>query len=578
MAVRTIGTDIKLTGEKEFNDGMKAINSNLKTLRSDMASVSATFEDNADSVEALTSKQKILQDSVDQQRVKVDALRQMYEKVAAASGENSAAADKWKQQLNMATVALAKEEKALRQNNDALDKAKAALKDAEKATEDLDEASKDAAKSADKTADSLDDVSKKADKADSALPGVVNGLGSVASAAIQAGAAIAAVGAGLGTAAITAMVGFAKESAEAAKAAAEAGETLNASQQAWLEYADRLDALEASAAKAKGALGGILLPMLSDLSEEGALYLDNFSRRMQAAAGDSKKQAQVISDYLAKGARLILDNLPEYVEVGRDLLNGIREGFAEVAPELLDEGADLVFDLLESILENGSEMAAGGDALFDKLRARLEERGPDLAYSAVTLLSELIVGLSENAGDLIPVAGSLILALVGGFTDSLPELGTAAGEMIGSLIVYLLYPENLKKVASAAIALGKSIATAIWNGLVALWNQIADIPGLVDGLNAAQQYQMTGTISPVTIPGYADGLDRVPYDNYLARLHKDEMVLTAAEAALYRSGNNRRSSKSGATVNVTFNVKTLNEEDVEMVLDLVDRKLGDDMP
>ena len=95
MAVRTIGTDIKLTGEKEFNAGMKAINSNLKTLRSDMALTSAEFADNADSIEALTVKQKILRDSVDQHREKVNALRQMYEKQVAAYGENSHGADKY---------------------------------------------------------------------------------------------------------------------------------------------------------------------------------------------------------------------------------------------------------------------------------------------------------------------------------------------------------------------------------------------------------------------------------------------------------------------------------------------------
>lgn len=37
-------------------------------------------------------------------------------------------------------------------------------------------------------------------------------------------------------------------------------------------------------------------------------------------------------------------------------------------------------------------------------------------------------------------------------------------------------------------------------------------------------------------PGHADGLDYVPYDNYVARLHKGEKVLTAQEASAYRSG------------------------------------------
>ena len=113
MATRTIGTDIKLTGEKEFNAGMKAINSNLKNLRTDMAVLSAEFDGNAESMEALTRKEQLLGESIAQHEAKVDALRQMYEKQKDTYGENSSAADKYKQQLNQATVALLKEKSAL---------------------------------------------------------------------------------------------------------------------------------------------------------------------------------------------------------------------------------------------------------------------------------------------------------------------------------------------------------------------------------------------------------------------------------------------------------------------------------
>lgn len=39
---------------------------------------------------------------------------------------------------------------------------------------------------------------------------------------------------------------------------------------------------------------------------------------------------------------------------------------------------------------------------------------------------------------------------------------------------------------------------------------------------------------PPTLPGHAKGLLDVPYDNYVTRLHRDEMVLTASQARQYR--------------------------------------------
>ena len=64
---------------------------------------------------------------------------------------------------------------------------------------------------------------------------------------------------------------------------------------------------------------------------------------------------------------------------------------------------------------------------------------------------------------------------------------------------------------------------------------------------------------------HASGLDRVPFDGYRALLHKDEMVLTASQAAVYRrergafdsaSSRTRKTSASNdqpITVNLTVN-------------------------
>lgn len=122
MATRRIDTEIGITlaGEREFNDQMKAVNNNLKNLKSEMAVVASEFDGNTDSTEALTKKQRILQDTYDQQKEKVRALNEMLKKQIEQFGEDSAAADKYRQQLNYAQAELNKTGKTLDAVNDAL--------------------------------------------------------------------------------------------------------------------------------------------------------------------------------------------------------------------------------------------------------------------------------------------------------------------------------------------------------------------------------------------------------------------------------------------------------------------------
>ena len=59
-----LGVQLGIDGEKEFRDSIRAIDGQLKTFAAQMQAVTAEFEDNAQSEEALTQKNKVLRESI----------------------------------------------------------------------------------------------------------------------------------------------------------------------------------------------------------------------------------------------------------------------------------------------------------------------------------------------------------------------------------------------------------------------------------------------------------------------------------------------------------------------------------
>lgn len=98
-----IGPKIGLNGEKEFQDSLKACQAQLKSLGSEMKAVTAEFQGNATSMEALTAKSDVLKRSIaandeqmkvlttqyDRQRAALDELASALEAATQQYGENS---------------------------------------------------------------------------------------------------------------------------------------------------------------------------------------------------------------------------------------------------------------------------------------------------------------------------------------------------------------------------------------------------------------------------------------------------------------------------------------------------------
>lgn len=584
MATRTIGTEIKLTGEKEFNQQMKAINSGLKTTKSDMAALSSEFDDNGNSMKALTAKQKLLQSSVDQHKTKVDALTKQYKAAAATYGENSAMAQKYKQQLNQATVALNKETAALEKNADAMkEKFLAGLKSVASGSGKV-----------------LSGIGK---GAVSTASGVAKSVGAIGAASMVGVAAIAAGGVTL----LTQMAGWAKEAAEAAKTAAEAGETLTETQQQWLDYSGSLDALDASVAGAKSALAGVLLPMLEDLSTEGAAFLSDFTRDMEAAAGDTEKQGQVMADYISKGAKLIVEKLPEYIAVGKELIGGLLTGLSENidAGELLDMGLDLVLQLLDGIISAGPDLADAAIFLIEKLMTYLTENGPELISSAIGMVSQIVTGLAQAAPDLIPMAGQLITTLITALVSSAPDLLIAGLELILGIISGITTGLGDIEGAAGAIIeaaktafsekgpeildLGLEIIRGIWSGITSgtewlfgkLSTWVDDVVGWIAkklGI-ASPSKVMRDRVGVWMARGVGVGWEQemsIINRQIADSINTSFSIPSFAIGSRYYPGRSYTTAE-GKTVNLYVTAKAITEADINMLLDLVNRKLGDNL-
>ena len=77
MATPGINTKVKMDGEKEYRAALAQINAGLKNLGAEMRATEQDFADNADSVEALTQKNDVLERTILTQREKVEKLKEV---------------------------------------------------------------------------------------------------------------------------------------------------------------------------------------------------------------------------------------------------------------------------------------------------------------------------------------------------------------------------------------------------------------------------------------------------------------------------------------------------------------------
>ena len=100
------GLKIGVEGEKEFKKALAEINQTFKVLGSEMNLVASQFDKQDKSVEALSARNRVLNQEIDTQRQKISTLQQALENATNSFGENDRRTKQWQTQLNNAQAAL----------------------------------------------------------------------------------------------------------------------------------------------------------------------------------------------------------------------------------------------------------------------------------------------------------------------------------------------------------------------------------------------------------------------------------------------------------------------------------------
>ena len=101
-----INTKFTLSGEKEYKQAISEIGSGMKVLDSEMRKVSSAYAQNADSVEALSAKNDVLERKISTQTEKIEYLRAALQQSAEKYGEADKRTMQWQTSLNNAEAEL----------------------------------------------------------------------------------------------------------------------------------------------------------------------------------------------------------------------------------------------------------------------------------------------------------------------------------------------------------------------------------------------------------------------------------------------------------------------------------------
>lgn len=286
----------------------------------------------------------------------------------------------------------------------------------------------------------------------------------------------------------------------------------------------------------------------------GKVSLDEIKNAMQVAtstggqfAGGMEKASKTTQGMIST----LKDNAKALVgEVFQPISDGLKENLLPSAIDAIDRlsqafrtdgidgmiaaASDIIGETIGQFTSSLPEFVTTALDIVKSLGAGIKNNQSEIADGVVKTITTLVSGLLAALPDLLKTGGSLLLEIARGIAKSLPEIVVQAADIVAELV------NSLWTHRWDILQAGADIVNGIMAGIASVWQS------LVDWFNGLWNSLFGGRSVDVSVNAHAggggsfdgshaNGLDYVPWDNYIANLHKGEMVLTRSQADMLRN-------------------------------------------
>ena len=523
-----IKTSIDLTGEKEYRAACTNINSSLREIGSEMKLTTAEFADNADSMEALTAKQKLLQKQLDEQAKKAEAAEKALKKMRDNGIEpTNPAYQKMQTNLNNTKADMVKIQREIDDTSDKLKKSKV----------DWESVGKTVGKVGKAIGAACAAMGAAVASAGAALFGLAEETREARENMGKLETSFTTVGHSAEDAknTYTELYGILGDDGQATEAAAhlaklttnekELADWTNICTGVYATFGDSLPIEGLTEAANETAKTGAITGGLADALNWAGVSEDDFQASLDACSSEQERQALITSTL----NDLYSDAADKYKEINGDIIdaqkatakfNDAMAALGAIAEPIITKLKTLAAELLQQIMPfveligqgltgalSGAESAAQDftDGLLGMTTFAIEKLTemlphfldfavqmianiatgiaksfPALIPSLVQLVSDIVQVLISNIPLLIDAALQLVTGLADGIVKAIPVLAAALPQLITSLIEGLL--SAIPQIIQAGIDLLTALITALPEIIATI---VEAIPKIIEGIITA---------------------------------------------------------------------------------------------